>query len=132
MDGQFTQGLKAPGGEPRAVWGSFAPNGSSTPVVTSNGGPPGLKAFTVAYAATGAFTVTLPVGYGLVGTPTILVSAQAADLTEYFEVIQTGAYSPTTRSFVIQAKRAGSGREVAAAAGARIHFAALFNNSTGA
>lgn len=131
MDGFFRQPLMALGGEPLAFWGSFAPNGASTPAVTSNGGPPGLKASTVAYAATGAFTVTLPEGCTPVGTPTVLVSAQAADLTEYFEVMQTGAYSPSTRSFVIQAKRAGSGREVAAAAGARIHWAILFNNSTG-
>ena len=132
MNGFITQMVEGLGAEPMILWGSFAPNGSSTPAVASNGGPPGLKAFTVAYAATGAFTVTLPVGCTPVGTPTILLSAQAADLTEYFEVIQTGAYNATTRSFVIQAKRAGTGREVAAAAGARIHFALIFNNSTGA
>ncbi len=132
MDGSFLQKLGAMGPEPVVFYGSFAPNGSSTPSVTSNGGPPGLKAATVAYAATGQFTVTLPAGLTPVGTPTILVTAQAADLTEYFEAIVTGAYTPSTRSFVIQAKRAGSGREVAAAAGARIHWAIFFNNSTGA
>lgn len=131
MDGFFAQFLKALGPDPHAFWGSFAPNGSSTPVVTSNGGPPGLKAATVAYAATGQFTVTLPVGCKPVGTPTVLVSAQCESLTEYFEVVQVGAFNPTTRALVIQAKRAGSGREVAANAGARIHWAILFNNSTG-
>lgn len=131
MEG-FLQPLQGGGSEPTVFWGSFAPNGSSTPVVTSNGGPPGLKAATVAYAATGQFTVTLPTGWTAVGSPTVVVSAQAADLTEYFEVIQLGAYAPATRSFVVQAKRAGSGREVAAAAGARIHWAIFFNNSTGA
>lgn len=123
--------MSALGGDPVCYFGSFAPNGSSAPLVASNGGPPGLKAFTVAYAATGQFTVTLPGGLNVAGTPTIVVSAQCADLTEYFEVVTIGAYNSTARSFVIQAKRAGSGREVAAAAGARIHFAILFNNSSG-
>lgn len=132
MEGLFTQELKALGGEPRALWGSFAPNAALTPSAASNGGPPGLKAFTTAYAATGAFTVTLPAGCTPVGTPQIFVSAQAESLTEHFAVMTVGAYNATTRSFVIQAHRAGTGREIAAAAGARIHFLLLFNNSTGA
>ncbi len=132
MDGSIAQVLKGFGGDPLAFWGSFAPNGSSTPVVTSNGGPPGLKAATVVYAATGQYTVTLPAGWSPVGTPTVVVSPQAESLTEYFEVMTVGAFNASTRSFVIQAKRAGSGREVAANAGARIHWAIFFNNSTGA
>lgn len=132
MDGSFLQPMKGGGGEPVAFWGSFAPNGSSTPAVTSNGGPPGLAAATVAYAATGAFTVTLPEGWNAVGTPTILLGKQAESLSEWFEVMQVDAYNATTRSFVIQAHRAGTGREVAASADARIHWAIFFNNSTGA
>ncbi len=131
MNGFITQMLEGLGPEPMVFWGSFAPNAALTPVVTSNGGPPGLKAATVAYAATGAFTITLPIGCTPVGTPTIVHAPQAESLTEYFETMQVGAYNPTTRSFVIQAKRAGSGREVAASAGARIHWAIFFNNSTG-
>jgi hypothetical protein len=131
MNGFHTQALEGLGGEPRVLWGSFAPNAASNPLVASNGGPPGVKAFTTVYAATGQFTVTLPVGCTPVGTATVLVSAQCQDLTEYFEVVSIGAYNATTRSFVVQAKRAGTGREVAANAGARIHFALLFNNSTG-
>jgi hypothetical protein len=129
MDGFFFQPVKGLGAEPLVLWGSFAPNGSSTPAVASNGGPPGVKAFTVAYAATGQYTITLPAGVVLPGTPTVLVSAQCADLTAYFEVVQIGAFSSSSRSFVVQAKRAGSGYEPAAAAGCRIHFALLFNNS---
>lgn len=131
MDGFHVQPLGGLGAEGRVLWGSFAPNGASNPLTSSNGGPPGLRAFTTVYAATGQYTVTLPAGLALVGTPTILLSAQAADLTGYFEVIQTGAYNAATRSFVVQAKRAGSGNAPAAAAGCRIHFALLFNNSTG-
>lgn len=131
MDGIYTQPLKGLGAEPRVLVGSFAPNGTSDPLVASNGGPPGLKAFTTVYAATGSYTVTLPVGYTPVGTPTIVVSAQAQDLTEWFSVQTEGAYNATTRSFVVRAHRAGTGRAVTANAGARIHFAILFNNSLG-
>ncbi len=132
MHGFHTQKVNALGGEPTLLWGSFAPNGTDDPDVDSNGGPPGLKPFTVEYAATGAYTLTLPENLTPVGTPTICVSPQAADLTGYFEVMQTGAYDPTTRSFVIQAKRAASGNAPAAAAGCRIHCISAFNNSTGA
>lgn len=131
MDGQFGQPMKSAGGEPRLLWASFAPNGSSTPSVASNDGPPGLVAFTTAYAATGQFTVTLPVGWTPVTNTGVFVSAQCESLTEHFQVCQVGAYNATTRTLVIQAHRNGTGREVAANAGARIHFALVFNNSTG-
>jgi hypothetical protein len=131
MIGFLTQRLQALGAEPHVLWGSFAPNGASTPDSDDNEGPPGLRAFTTAYAATGQYTVTLPAGMSMPANVTIAAFAQAADLTGYFEVMTTGAYDTTTRTFVIQAKRAGSGYEVAAAAGARIHFAIFFNNSTG-
>jgi hypothetical protein len=131
MDGSFLQPMKGAGGEPVAFWGSFAPNGSSDPDSADNGGPPGLAAATISYAATGAYTVTLPEGWSAVGTPTILVSAQAESLSEYFAVMVVDAYASSTRSFVIQAHRAGTGREVAASDDARIHWAIFFNNSTG-
>lgn len=131
MDGQHTQPLHAAGGEPKLLWASFAPNGSSDPLTASNEGPPGLRAFTTTYAATGAFTVTLPSGWTPVDTPHIFVSAQCESLTEHFQVCVTGSYNATTRQFVVQAHRNGTGREVAANAAARIHFAIAFNNSTG-
>jgi hypothetical protein len=132
MHGYITQDMKALGAEPMVIWGSFAPNAASTPSAASNEGPPGVVAFTTAYAATGAFTVTLPAGCVPIGTPHIFVSAQCESLTEHFAVCVTGAYSPTARTFTIQAHRNGTGREVAAHANARIHFALFFNNSTGA
>lgn len=131
MDGFFGQPAQGLGPRPWVIYGSFAPNGTSDPLVASNGGPPGLKAFTTTYAATGQYTVTLPAGMTLPGTPSIMVSAQAADLAGYFEVMTVGAYDATNRRFVVQAKRAGTGQAVAAAAGARIHFLLCFNNSTG-
>lgn len=131
MDGQFCQPLKAPGGEPRLLWASLAPNGSSDPEVASNEGPPGLRSFTTVYAATGQLTVTLPEGWTPVANTGVFVSAQCESLTEHFAVCTVGAYDPSTRSLVIQMHRNGTGREVAAAAGARVHFALVFNNSTG-
>lgn len=125
----FTEPLKGLGAEGRAIWGSFAPNGTSNPLLASNSGPPGLRAFTVVYSATGVYTVTLPVDCGPPTAATILLSAQADVLADYFEVIQIGAYNATTRTFVVQAKQGASGVAVAANAGARIHFAVLFNDS---
>lgn len=129
MDGQFSQNMEGVGPEPVVLRGSFAPNGTSNPLVASNDGPPSLKAFTTTYAATGLFTVTLPAGLGVVGTPTIVASAQAV-IADYFEVI-TGAYVASTRSFTIQAKRAASGYAPPAATTTRINFIIAFNNSTG-
>lgn len=132
MDGFHKQHVMSLGSSPTILRGSFAPNGTSDPLVASNGGPRGLRAFTTVYAATGQYTVTLPTGLILPGTPTIMVSAQAADLTNYFEVMTVGAFDAVARSFVVQAKRAASGFAPAAAAGCRIHFGLFFNDSTGA
>jgi hypothetical protein len=132
MEGYFLQALKGMGAEPCVLWGSFAPNGGSDPDSDDNEGPPGLRAFTTAYAATGQYTVTLPAGLSLPANVTVAAFPQAADLAGYFEVMTVGAYDSTTRTFVIQAKRAASGNAPAAAAGCRIHFLLCFNNSTGA
>lgn len=129
MDGFFPQKLDALGAEPRAFWGSFAPNGSATPLTASNAGPPGLRAFTTAYTPTGLYTLTLPPGLSVVGTPIIQATVQAL-LADYFEVL-TGAYVAATRSFTIQAKRAAAAFEPAAAATTRINWTINFNNSTG-
>jgi hypothetical protein len=117
------------GPDPTWLAASFAPNGTSNPLTASNAGPPSLRAFTTTYAATGLFTVTLPAGFSVVGTPSIQVTVQAL-IADYFEVM-VGAYVPATRSFTIQAKRAASGYAPPAAATTRIHFTVFFNNSTG-
>lgn len=131
MDGFIAQVLKGLGGSPHVLWGSFKPNGSSDPDSDDNTGPPGLKAFTTTYAATGVYTVTLPAGMSLPANATIVAFEQVDQLSSYFDVMTVGDYAATTRSFVLQAHRAGTGREVAAATGTRIHFVILFNNSTG-
>lgn len=134
MDGFFPQPLKGGGAEPRVLWGSFQTNGTSDPSATTFRYPPGFK-FTVTYSATGVYTVTMPSGVILPAQPgVILVSAQFATLaTDYFEVGVVGesTLNTTTKQFVIQAKRAGSGQAPANTAGNRINFAILFNNSTG-
>lgn len=127
-----TQPAKSLGGEPRYAACSFAPNGTDNPLVASNKGPQGLKAFTTVYAATGQYTITFPADCAPPADTVFQLTAQCADLTGYFEVVQIGAYDATTRALVVQAKRAGSGNAPAAAAGCRIHIAMFFNDSTGA
>ena len=124
-----TQCAKSLGGEPRFASCSFAPNGMDDPLVASNHGPPGLRAFTTVYAATGQYTITFPEDCRPPTATVFQITAQAADLTGYFEVMQTGAYDATTGVLVVQAKRAGSGNAPAAAAGCRIHISMFFNDS---
>ncbi len=125
------QECKGYGGESRCTYFSFAPNSGSDPAVASNYGPRGIKNATIAYAATGQYTITFPVDFAPPADATFVVSAQAADLTGYFEVMTVGAYNAATRVLVVQAKRANSGNAPTAAAGCRIHIGIFFNDSTG-
>jgi len=127
-----TQCAKSLGGEPRYAACSFAPNGASDPAVANNTGPRGLKRFTTVYAATGQYTITFPADCRPPADTVFQLTAQAADLAGYFEVIQVGAYNASTGVLVVQAKRAGSGNAPAAAAGCRIHISMFFNDSSGA
>ncbi len=56
--------------------------------------------FTVAYAATGLFTVTLPQGWGARKLPNIIVSNSYVSGTPWVAV-RVGEYSPTARTFII-------------------------------
>lgn len=134
MDGVFVQPLEGPGNEPRVYWGSFQCNGTSNPSTSTFRAPPGLKAFTVTYGATGVFTITVPAGYGTPGQPAcVLCSAEAASVATAFEVVLLGetTLNTTARQIVLQAKQGTSGFAPTNAAGNRIHFAVFFNNSTG-
>jgi hypothetical protein len=128
------QCMKGLGPEPIVFAGSFQPHAGSDPSSTLFEYPNGLK-FSVTYAATGTFTVTLPEGAILPDQPyAILVSAQYATLaTDWFEVGVLGAttLNATARQFVVQAHRNGTAREVAATTGNRINFAIVATNSTG-
>jgi hypothetical protein len=95
---------------PETVIGSgrFRPNGTSNPSATLMGG--NLKGyFSVAYTATGLYTVTLARGFKFPSDrlPTIVVSCSNADntATHRFQVNLVGDWNNTTRSFVVQARQ---------------------------
>jgi hypothetical protein len=78
--------------------GTFQCNAASNPASTTFRG--NFTGFTVAYGATGLFTVTLPSGWGAKKLPNILVSNSYVSGTP-FTVARVGEYNPTTHSFVI-------------------------------
>lgn len=127
----FSQPVKGFGGEPRSAYVSFAPNGTSDPLVANNKGPPGVKAFTTTYSATGVYTLVFHPDFAPPADATFTATPQPADLTNWFAVQINGAYNAATRTLVVQAHRSGTGQAVAAAAGARIHIGIHFNDSTG-
>lgn len=97
------------------IEGGFRPNGSSTPTIYRGAmasGPSGAAvttaAFSVAYSATGLYTVTFtntgfkfPTGQ----LPRIYLQGEMADVTNTnrFQLHNKGGWSNTTRSFVIAA-----------------------------
>jgi hypothetical protein len=135
MDGFLTQLVETLGPEPLAYWGSFQCNGTSNPSSTTFRAPPGLAGFTVAYSATGVFTITLPAGLTLPSQAySIIASPQFAVLaTDWFDcaVLGESTLNSTTRQFVVQAHRSGTGQAPANTAGNRINFAIFATNSTG-
>lgn len=123
--------LYAIGSDPFLYAGSFQCNGTSNPVSTTFRGPPGLV-YTVTYAATGAFTITLDASLNLPDLPGYIeANPQFAVLaTDWFDCAVTGEFNRTTRSFVIQAHRSGTGQAPANTAGNRINWSLQFRNST--
>lgn len=133
MDGYALHNVKGCGPEPVIYAGSFQCNGTSDPSSTTYEYPPGFP-FTVTYSATGVFTVTLPSGFVLPDQPySIQVTPQFSELANYFAVGVLGetTLNTTTRQFVIQAHRAGTGEAPTNTAGNRINFAIHATNSTG-
>ena len=135
MDGFQTYQVECLGPEPLVYWGSFQCNSTSNPASTTFRGPPGLVGFSVVYSATGVFTVTLPAGLALPAQAySIVVSPQFAVLaTDWFDcaVLGESTLNSTTRQFVVQAHRSGTGQAPANTAGNRINFAIFATNSTG-
>ena len=114
--------------------GSFAPNAAVAPVVTASRGREFGQTFTVAYTATGVYTVTFPAGYTLPAQPaSIIVTPQWSAIANWFDVGVVGetTLNTTTRQFVIQAHRSGTANEPVAAAGTRINFLLHVSNNTG-
>lgn len=90
---------------PGAFWGvgTFAPNGGSNPVSTSNGGS--LKGkFSVVRTSTGLFTVTLDTGLRFPENPVIEVS-NSYDGTNFFWTLvsypTSSGWQNTARQFTI-------------------------------
>lgn len=123
--------LRCLGTDTIAYFGSFQTNGTSNPASTTFRGPPGFI-FTVTYSATGVFTVTLDASLNLPDLPAYIeANPQGAVLaTDWFDCFVLGEFNRTTRSFVIQAHRSGTGQAPANTAGNRINFSLIFRNST--
>ena len=115
--------------------GSFACNGATSPTVASaSRGRDFGHTFVVTYAATGVYTVTWPEGFTLPAQPaSIIVSPQFDAIASGFEVAVIGDTTliAATRTLVIQAHRARTPFEPAAATGTRINFMLLVSNNTG-
>lgn len=126
--------LKACGPDRVLLAGSFACNGATNPVATSSRGRDFGHTFTVAYAATGIYTVTLPAGFKLPAQPgAIIVVPQWDAIANWFDVAQVAesTLNANSPSFVIQAHRSGVANAPAAAAGCRINFMIFGSNNTG-
>lgn len=117
---------------PESVLGSgrFRTNAAATPTVFG-GSLKGL--YTVTYAATGLFTVTLHKRFKFPSSrpPTILLSRHSVDVTNTnrFEVSLVTDWTPATRSFVIQAHQGATAFQVPSNANNWIHFVLIGNAS---
>lgn len=111
--------------------GSFQCNAAANPLASTFRAPPGLV-FSVTYSATGVYTVTLDASLNLPDLPLYIeANPQFATMaTDWFDCGVVGEFNRTTRSFVIQAHRSGTGQAPAATAGNRINFSIQFRNST--
>ena len=117
---------------------SFACNGASNPVIS---GPTSTligslagRIQSITYAATGTFTITMVPGFTFPFTPIIEPSNSSADgtLTNAFFCFVTGAWSNTTRSFVIQCQQTiGTNFQVPANANNRVNFSFEGLDNTG-
>lgn len=110
---------------------SFAPNGSSNPLLTAVGG--GLTRFItgITYGATGVYTVQFGTDFVFANAPVFHVVAQPDSLANWFIAQQIGQYNTTTRQLVIQAHRSGAGYEPAASSGCRIRSSLYALDTTG-
>lgn len=135
MNGEHRGELLTLGPDKYCLSGSFAPNGSSDPASTSSRGRRFGFTFTVTYAATGVYTVTFPSNMSFPNqVEAVILTPQVDAVANWFDLVAVGetTLNTTTRQLVIQAHRAGTPREVAAAAGSRINFAIYASNTTGA
>jgi hypothetical protein len=127
--------LLAIGPERVLLAGSIACNGSTSPTVAaSSRGRDFGHLFVATYAATGVYTLTWPTGFTLLAQPaSIIITPQFDAIANGFEAHPIGETTliATTRTLVIQAHRARTPFEPAAAAGTRINFMLFVSNNTG-
>lgn len=106
------------------VAGSFAPNGSSAIDATSNLG----SGWSVAYTSTGLYTITFSNKWNnLVSFTATIMLASGDDKHP-----QVGAYSAANRTITIRSWDASAAAvtDIAANADNRIHFLAVFSNTS--
>ena len=126
--------LKAIGPDRILLAGSFAPNGTTDPLVASHRGREFGFTFTVTYSATGIYTLTLPSGYTLPAQPaSVIVTPQWDAIANWFDVavVAETTLATAARQFVIQAHRSGVAQAPAVNAGCRINFMLHVSNNTG-
>ena len=106
------------------VAGSFAPNGDSAIAATSNKG----KGFTVAYTSTGLYTITFTDKWTDLVSFTVTKQVATGDDT----FLQAGTYDASARTITIRnwdVSQPGV-LDIAANANNRVHFCAIFRNTS--
>lgn len=111
---------------------SFSPNGTSNPTLIV--GSMAKYVTSIAYSATGIYTITFNSRFRFPVPPHFMCSALVESLANYFAVIQVGTYDTVNKVLVLQAIQAGSGYAVPAssvAGTARVNVATFVRNSSG-
>lgn len=99
--GPFTKGH---GSEPFTSWFGFAPNTASNPLSASYFGPMKALISSIAYSATGIYTVTFKSSVSFVGKPHFSVQGQAdAGGTLWAATLLGPTWANATKQIVIQA-----------------------------
>jgi hypothetical protein len=106
--------------------GSFAPNGSSALVATSNRG----KGFTVARTTNGVFTITLDNDYlALVAATATIQMSTPTDIVPQFGAY-TGGTSSAQATLVLNTLVAATATDIAANASNRVSFRLVFRKGS--
>lgn len=113
--------------------GSFATNGTSSPTASMLRKQMGLP-FTVAYSATGIYTITFDKRFRLPKEPFLVIARLQSALADWADVIVTGqALKSGTPTITLQLHRSGTAQAPPTNAnGAFVHFAFVGTNNTGA
>lgn len=132
MNGHYATPAKLFGADEYVMAGSFATNGTTSPTSAMLRKPLGLN-FTVAYSATGIYTVTFPSNLKLPAIPYHVEAHLNGAVADWAAVTVTGVnMSAATPNIVLALHRAGTAQAPPANGnGASVHFKLVFTNSTG-